>query len=66
MYFKRLAIGDTFDFINPGPGAIWTSFYARCTKVSVRCFTWKQEGRTLKGQIGSVYAPVYHVEKVSA
>ena len=63
MHFKRLAIGDTFDFIRTGPEAMYNSFYARCTKVSARCYTWIQDGRTLKTQVGSLYTPVYHVEK---
>jgi hypothetical protein len=54
--FKTLTIGQTFDFISPN--RIMNSFYARCIKVSERCYE-DEDGRRYR--VGSTSAGVYHV-----
>jgi len=65
MYFKDLAIGQTFDFVGPDSSDHVYYFFARCTKVSTSHYTWQHhDGTTLQSEVGSVYALVYHVEPV--
>jgi hypothetical protein len=66
MKFRNLNIGDTFDFVHPNPDAsptnIYNSFFARCTKVSKRCYTFAgQKNAVLKAQVGTINCNVYHV-----
>lgn len=58
--FARLAIGDTFDFINMAQ-PMMNSFYRRCIKISVRKYQAIHAPRTVYS-VGSVSARVYHVE----
>jgi hypothetical protein len=66
MYFKDLAIGQTFDFVGPYSTDHVYYFFARCTKVSTNHYTWQYQGDiTLQSEAGSDYALVYHVERTN-
>jgi hypothetical protein len=63
--FRDLQVGDTFDFINDAePG--FNSFFARCTKLSERTYTYQANGQLVRNQVGSIYAPVFHIDRVGA
>jgi len=57
--FKQLAIGTQFEF--PGPNR---SFFEVCTKVSIRCYTWRDRitGKTIKSQVGSIKVEVSEIK----
>ena len=57
--FRNLTVGDVFDFV--GPDRLYNSFYATCTKVSPRCYTWDGLDGPLKSRVGSVSCEVFHV-----
>lgn len=58
MRFRDLSIGQSFDWINPAkPG--YNSFFLRCVKVSIRCYT---DSEGYRHEVGSLNAAVYHVE----
>lgn len=59
--FKDLAVGDTFDFIEPD--SHYNSFYERCEKISNRKY---RSERGHEFEVGTVRCKVYHVEKAKA
>lgn len=62
-YFRDLAIGQTFDFIDDD-NRMLNSFFARCTKIGPRTYTWHANigRRVMRTQVGSIYAQVFHIE----
>lgn len=61
MTFKDLAIGDSFDFMDPE--SLRNSFSHRCTKLSSRTYSYGVR-REFKATVGTVKARVYHVLEV--
>jgi len=59
--FRDLNIGDTFDFINDSQ-PYTTTFYTRCMKLTPRKYASLDMSNEYR--VGSVYATVYHVERV--
>lgn len=56
MKYRDLAVGDTFDWINPD--AAFNSFFLRCTKTSEREYI---DENGMDHRVGSINAPVFHV-----
>jgi len=66
MEFQDLAIGQTFDFVGPYDSDNVYYFFARCTKVSPRCYTWQHhDGTTLQSHVEQSDDLVYHVEQAT-
>ena len=59
MPFKRLSVGDTFDFINDAAPRS-NSFFERCTKISARRY---RTASGMRSVVGTTSVVVYHVEK---
>ena len=59
--FAELGIGDSFDWINPNLRPGLNSFFERCRKISPRRYQ-SDSGQVYK--VGSIKAPVFHIEKV--
>ncbi len=57
MKFHELAIGETFDWINPAEPS-FNSFYLRCHKTGERTY---EDSNLNKHTVGSIYADVFHV-----
>jgi hypothetical protein len=62
MLFRNLQVGDTFDFIADDRP---TTFFARCTKVSARKYTYDGVRPDVTARIGSINCPVWHVERAT-
>lgn len=60
MKFRELMVGDTFDFIEDG--SIYNSFYLRCTKTSIRTYTYDDKLGTYDATVGSINVEVHHVK----
>ena len=56
MQFRKLKIGDTFDFVSPNH--MMNSFYLACKKISDRLYI---DAEGTKYQVGRITACVYHV-----
>ena len=56
--FKKLRIGQSFDWINPFD-ALLNSFFLRCKKTGARTY---KDSLGFKHTVGTVNAKVYHVK----
>jgi len=64
MQFRDLAVGDTFDFIDPSrPG--FNSFYSRCMKTSSRMYA-TADHPTYRYRVGTINVEVFHVQHADA
>ncbi len=59
--FAELAIGQGFDWVNPDARPGFNSFFEKCWKISPRRYQ-TESGMTCR--VGTIKAPVFHVEKV--
>jgi hypothetical protein len=62
--FRDLAIGDTFDWVDPAPGAS-NSFFCKCKKIGARSYETVEPvgamGKLMDCRVGTINARVYHV-----
>lgn len=63
LTFANLAIGDTFDFIDPN--SLRNSYFARCVKTSIRKYA-ELENRSKTYTVGTVNARVFHVTRTAS
>jgi len=61
MRFRDLAIGQTFDFIDPQAGTK-NSFFHRCRKISNRSYRTAEDAGAPIMRIGTVACRVFNVE----
>ncbi len=60
--FRELAIGQTFDWVNPDRVG-YNSYFKRCIKTGARSYEDVSNGDKMR--VGSINAAVFHVDEMN-